>query len=192
MSGPTTGGRSASRARVTAVTIALVCAGSGSTLGQERTLRVVDPHDAAIIGAEITVVCEGADLAFQSTTNNAGRVWLPARADCELTVKASGFAPWRGSLQTALAQGSVGLSIAALEERVDVSAAAERRLWAPLASTRLNREDLALIAWDPAGALRYAKALAGTTLGADRVYVDGLPSSGLPPPMAIAESATAP
>ncbi len=181
-----------SRARATAIAVVLACLGSVSTFGQEQTLRVIDPLDAAIPGAEVTLVCEGGGRPFRTTTSPVGIVWLPVRQDCELTVRAAGFAPWRGALTEAWTRGSVRLSIAPLEERVDVVGLTEPMLWAPLTSARLTPQDLALVGWDSALALRYAKARAGATLGADQVYVDGLPAAGLPPPTAIAELAVNP
>ena len=181
-----------SRSPVPAIAVVLACLGSVSTFGQEQTLRVIDPLDAAIPGAEVTLVCEAAGRPFETTTSPVGLVWLPVRQDCELTVRAAGFAPWRGSLTEAWTQGSVRLSVAPLEERMDVDASTESMRWAPLASARLTPPDFALTGWDPALALRYAKARAGATLGADQVYVDGLPARGLPPPTAIAELAVNP
>ena len=182
----------ATRARPTAMTVVLACLYSVSAFGQEQTLRVIDPVDAAVPGAEVTLVCEGRGQPFRTTTSPTGVAWLPVGQDCELTVRAAGFAPWRGSLTEAWPQGSVRLSVAPLEERVVVNALTEPMLWAPLTSARITQNDLALLGWDPALALRYAKARAGATLGADQVYVDGLPAAGLPPPTAIAELAVNP
>lgn len=57
--------------------------------------------------------------------------------------------------------------------------------WVPLASASLTREDLALVGWDAATAVQLLKARAGTTFREDRVYVDGMPASGLPAAAAI-------
>ena len=181
-----------SRARAAVMTVVLACLASVSTFGQEQTLRVIDPFDAAIPGAEVTLVCEGGDRPFLTTTGPLGVASLPAGQDCELTVRATGFATWRGPLTEAWTRGSVRLSVAPREERVDVNPLIEPMPWAPLTSARITRNDLALLGWDPALTLRYAKARAGATLGADQVYVDGLPAAGLPPPTTMAALAVNP
>ncbi|MGQ0815794.1 MAG: carboxypeptidase regulatory-like domain-containing protein, partial [Gemmatimonadota bacterium] len=58
--------------------------------------------------------------------------------------------------------------------------------WAPLASARLGAGIHALVGRDAERLMRFAKALAGTTLGEDRLYVDGLPASRLPAAQTIA------
>ena len=158
-----------SRVPATAITVVLTFLGSVSAVAQEQTLRVIDPLGAAVPGAEVTLVCEGQGQPFRTTTSPVGVAWLPVRQDCELTVRAAGFAPWRGSLTEAWTQGSVRLSVAPLEERVDVDPSPESMLWAPLASARLTRNDLALIGWDPALALRFAKARAASSIAATAV-----------------------
>ncbi len=52
--------------------------------------------------------------------------------------------------------------------------------WTPLASARLGAGAFALTGRDPEQLVRLAKALAGTTLSENRLYVDGLPAGRLP------------
>ncbi|MDA2925072.1 hypothetical protein MYX65_10570, partial [Acidobacteria bacterium AH-259-L09] len=70
---------------------------------------------------------------------------------------------------------------------IDVFEEQQEGVSTTLSSVTLSQLELKRSANNTPDLIRYAKALAGTTLGPDRIYVDGLPSSSLPPAEAIAQ-----
>ena len=150
---------------------------------------VVDPQQRRVAGAVASLVCDrqhedvtaGPDgrLVFNAGTGIEG---------CTVSVTHPGFKTFREVVGDHPIPWRIELELDSVRQRVDVTA---DRHTAPLAglsfgSTSLSRDQLRHLGNDTDAYIRYAKAVAGTTLRQDDIYVDGLPATSLPPAERIA------
>jgi hypothetical protein len=148
---------------------------------------VSDPRDLIVSGAIVTLTCGGHDRSV--TTDSQGRFMFAEKAisgDCVISVNRRGFAPFHETVDPDTETLSVRLSLAVISQSVTVVADADPLLSPSLASVSLSHNELENISDDTGELIRYAKMLAGATTGTDVVYVDGLPSSVLPPAEMVA------
>jgi hypothetical protein len=108
---------------------------------------------------------------------------------CELSVEHPHFNAYRGAISEATADLLVRMDIAPVKESVTVSATPDEDMLltrSTLSSVSLGENELRQISNNTESLIRYAKLLAGASIGPDAVYVDGLPASTLPDAQTIA------
>ena len=150
---------------------------------------VVDPQQRRVAGAAASLVCDrqredvtaGPDgrLVFNVGTGIEG---------CTVSVTHPGFKTFQEVVGDRPMPWRIELELDSVRQRVDVTA---DRNTAPLAglsfgSTSLSRDQLRHLGNDTDAYVRYAKAVAGTSLRQDDIYVDGLAATSLPPAARIA------
>lgn len=144
-------------------------------------VTVVDASGAVIARARLSATCEG--RSFAAVADDYGRIEVVGTpSSCLVAVEAPGFSTWRGTLGELVREPQVGLTVAAVDEHLQVRA---RAPWAALASASADRGDFSRLGWDADAVLRVARARAGVTLRDQALYVDGVPASSLPPAAAI-------
>lgn len=161
----------------------LAVMGAGSALAQGVGGTVFDPGGAAIPGANIKLVCGSA--VFRSTTDQKGSFALkerPSYEGCTLFVSKDKFAPHSQALGARPAFLEIKLAVATVRETVQIEAKPEENV---LDSVVLSRAELNKISNDPAELTAYAQLLAGAAPVPSHTYVDGLPSTNLPPSAVI-------
>lgn len=146
-------------------------------------IQVLSADRVPIVSATISATCGAQKMEWH--TNREGRAELREEHDCTVSITAPGFSTWRGSVEQLRASPIVVLDIAAISERIEVTASLPSP-WAPLASAQITASDSALVGWSADLMLRLARARAGAALLADRIYVDGMPADRLPPASEIA------
>lgn len=147
-------------------------------------VTIVDPQGSVVVGARITERCPGRKQR-RTRTASGGQAALSADLECELSVRATGFATWHGLTAGIPGDRTITLQVAPVEQHVEVTAPAVRQSWAPLASVELRGDDLRRFGSNAALALKYAKARAGASFREDRVFIDGLPADAVPHVSAI-------
>jgi Carboxypeptidase regulatory-like domain len=161
----------------------LAILGAGSTLAQGVGGTVLDQGGAAIPGANIKLTCGSS--VFRSTTDQKGSFTLkkrPSYDGCTLFVSKDKFAPYSQALDARPALLEIKLAIATVRETVHIEAKSEENV---LDSVVLSRSELNKISNDPAELTAYAQQLAGAAPVPSHTYVDGLPSTNLPPTAVI-------
>ena len=149
------------------------------------TGTVVDPQDRVIQGAAVVLTCE--EHSERAKTDVQGGFMFVLRLppkSCSLSVTYPGFAPYNLAVSDAPPALIIRLQLALTREVVNVFPRARDLTSigrASLASSSISEAELRTISNDSADLVSYAKQVAGTTFGEDRVYVNGLPSSSLPP-----------
>lgn len=149
---------------------------------------VLDPQDLTVRDARVELQC--ANQAEVATTDEEGKFTVVAATEdgCVLTITRDGFAPFRQGVDRHGGPVVVRLTLAPVQQRVDVVAPQPARTPPSFGSVFLSADAQNLRALGPTTAdlIRYAQLMAGTTTRPADVYVDGLPARSLPPLDAIA------
>jgi hypothetical protein len=151
---------------------------------------VVDPQQRVVAAATVVLTC--GDKSERLETDSRGRFRFESGSnirDCELSVSSPGFEPFRQLVGDASRPILIQLKLATLRESVNVPAKNDRSSLtsrASLTSATLTDVDLKGIAANTRDAILHAKMVTGTTLSKDVLYVDGLPTSVVPPLESIA------
>lgn len=150
---------------------------------------VTDPQDRVVIDAQLVIDC-GAGIETLRT-DSKGRFAFSKTIEagnCSLTVTHPGFATLTQTILKAEQLVVLQLHLARTKTSTDVfvSDDLDLKLHPPINSSSLNAVELKRISNNTSDLVRFAKALAGTTLGSDNIYIDGLPAGALPPAAAIA------
>jgi hypothetical protein len=165
------------------LTLVLAMTTVGCASARDIGGTVLDPGGAAIPGANIKLVC-GSNI-FRSTTDQKGSFTLKGRSSyggCTLFVSKDKFAPYSQALEARPALLEIKLAVATVREMVHIEAESEENV---LDSVVLSRSELNKISNDPGELTAYAQQLAGAAPVPSHTYVDGLPSTNLPPTAAI-------
>ena len=150
---------------------------------------IVDPQQKYVAGAVASLVCDR--QREDVTAGPDGRVVFnvgTGTEGCTVSVTHPGFKTFREVVGDRPIPWRIELELDAVRQRVDVTADPNT---APLAglsfgSTSLSRDQLRHLGNETDAYVRYAKAVAGTSLRQDDIYVDGLPATSLPPAARIA------
>jgi len=149
---------------------------------------VVDPQGRLLVGAKAVLTCgQTREAAWSDSQGRISFQQRQERESCTLSVTYPGFASFQRVVSEAPDPWVIELRLSTVEHVIDVFEEQEEGVSTTLSSVTLSELELKRISNNTADLIRYAKALAGTTLGKDRIYVDGLPSSSLPPAEAIAQ-----
>lgn len=165
------------RRALLASVLAVTAAGSASA--QSLSGSVSDPSGAVVAGAKVTVVC--GLTTFQSVADQKGLFTFkqrPSYNGCTLSVAKDGFAPYQLALTARSLLLEITLKLSIVREAVNIQASADETA---LESTTLLRDDLSKISNDPAELTAYAHQVAGAAPIPSHTYIDGLPSTNLPP-----------
>ncbi len=165
------------RRALLASVLAVTAARSASAQGLRGSLS--DPAGAVVRGANVTVVCSS--VTFRSVADEQGLFTFnerPTYNGCTLSVVKDGFAPYQRVLGAEPPFLEITLKLAIVREAVNIQASADETA---LESTTLSRDDLGKISNDPAELTAYAEQLAGAAPIPSHTYIDGLPSTNLPP-----------
>ena len=148
----------------------------------EMSGTILDPQDLPVAGARVRMTCGG--RARSASTDAHGRFMFSNVADsdgCSIDVSLRGFAPVHEIVRHDAAPVVVRLRVAAVKEVVDVVGRVEPTARPSPFSVSLADDDFRTVANNTADLIRYTRLLAGATTLPSVVYVDGLPSAGLPP-----------
>jgi hypothetical protein len=165
------------RRALLASVLAVTAAGSASAQSLSGSLS--DPSGAVVAGAKVTVVC--GSTTFRSVADHKGLFTFkerPSYNDCTLLVVKDGFAPYQLALSGTSQVLEITLKLAMVREAVSIQASADETA---LDSTTLSRNDLSKVSNDPAELTAYAQQVAGAAPIPSHTYIDGLPSTNLPP-----------
>ncbi len=149
---------------------------------------VVDPQGRLLVGARAVLTC--GQITDAAWSDSQGRISFQQRRgpeSCTLSVTYPGFASFQTVVSEAPEPWVIELPLSTIDHVIEVIEEQEEGISTTLSSVTLSELELRRISNNTPDLIRYAKALAGTTLGQDRIYVDGLPSSALPPAEAIAQ-----
>lgn len=158
---------------------ALALSAAGCALAQGVGGVVSDPGGAAIPGASIKLICS--EITFRSVADRKGLFTLKERPSfngCTLLVQKDGFAAFSRALSAHPEFLNIRLAVATVKETVNIQANPDENV---LDSVVLSRTDLNKISNDPGELTAYAEQLAGAAPVPSHTYVDGLPSTDLPP-----------
>jgi hypothetical protein len=153
-----------------------------SAYAGETSGTVLDPQDLPVASARVKLTCDG--RARSAGTDANGRFVFSDAPDfngCSLDVSRRGFAPVHERVRTGAAPVVIRLRVAAVKETVDVVGRLEPTARPSAFSASLADEDFRTVAHNTADLIVYTRLLAGATMLPSVVYVDGLPSSALPP-----------
>lgn len=165
------------RTTLLASVLAMTAAGSASAQGLSGT--VSDPSGAVIPGTNVTVEC--GPTTFRSVADQNGSFTFKERLSydhCTLFARKDGFASYQRALSAGSTFLEIKLKVAAARDTVDIQASADETA---LESTTLSSDELKKISNDPAELISYAQQFAGAAPVPSHTYVDGLPSTNLPP-----------
>lgn len=141
---------------------------------------VVDPQGLPVPKARVELRC--GDRVDAAESDARGRFEIAASAEgCRVSVRHRGFAPADEAVGRAAAL-TIRLRVAAITETVTVVPERGRRpqLAAPFGRS-LSDAEVMTAAGNTTDLIRYATLLSGASIRPAVVYVDGLPSSLLPP-----------
>lgn len=149
---------------------------------------VLDPQDLAVRDARVELQCP--NQAEVAKTDEQGRFTVVAATqhDCVLTITRDGFSPFRQRVDGHGGVVFVRLTLAALQQRVDVVAPQPVPTSRSFGSVFLSADtqNPRALGATTADLIRYAQLMAGTATRSADVYVDGLPAGRLPPIESIA------
>jgi hypothetical protein len=163
------------------LTISLLAA----LLGQILRGYVADPHGHAITRASVVLTC--GQITAITETDPLGQFILDAPPNverCVLRISHPGFESLSQRVGVSSKPLLIQLRLSGINEVLNVSSEDKARVLSNetrLASVSLSDIELKTISNNTRELIRYAKALAGTTLQRDTIYVNGLPTSVLPP-----------
>jgi hypothetical protein len=148
---------------------------------------IVDPQGRVVAGVQITLACE---KSTTTTTSDASGRFAFAKPDnpetCRLTASHAGFATVTLSTPRSSELWVIELPVAPVRTSIDVFDSFTRARAAPsLSSSSISGVELERLSSNALDLIEFAKAVAGTNLKSDAIYVDGLLSSSLPPAEAI-------
>jgi hypothetical protein len=152
--------------------------------------NVLDPQHRVIVGAPMKLSC--GRVTEDLVTDARGQFAFPSRSSferCSLTVSYPGFEIFSQVLHKNPGSLSIELAIVADKQIVGVNPQAQDLRDVSETSVggiSVSDADLKGISNLTEDLIRYAKALAGADNGEDAVYVDGLPSTTLPPATMVA------
>ena len=149
---------------------------------------VVDPQGHLLVGASAVLTC--GQITESVRSDSQGRISFQRQrgpVSCTLSVTYPGFASFQTVVSQAPEPWLIELQLSTVDHVIDVVEEQQEGFSTTLSSVTLSDLELKLISNNTQDLIRYAKTLAGTTLGQDRIYVDGLLSSSLPPAEAIAQ-----
>ncbi len=165
------------RRALLASVLAVTAAGSASAQGLSGSLS--DPAGAVVPAANVTLVCNS--TTFRLIADEKGLFTFKQRSSyrgCTLSVVKDGFAPYQRVLGAQSPFLEITLTLAIVREAVNIQASADETA---LESTTLSRNELSKISNDPAELTAYAEQVAGAAPIPSHTYIDGLPSTNLPP-----------
>lgn len=146
---------------------------------------VVDPSGLPVQGAVVTVVCRTGERSVDTDMNGRFHFSLDAGGTgCQISVLHPHFAVYRKPLSSATEPLSIQLRLASIKQTVTVVADDTDASALPqptLGSVSLTGDQLRSISNSTAELIQYAKLMAGISGGTDAIYVDGVPSTVLPP-----------
>lgn len=141
---------------------------------------VLDPHGLPVPRVRVELVCR--DHAVSVETDTRGRFEIAAASDgCRLSIRHPGFAPEHQPVGRQK-EWIIRLRVGDVVEGVTV--VPEPAVRSPRhepGSLSLSDADIRTVAGNTADLVRYASLLEGAGTRATAIYVDGLPSSVLPP-----------
>ena len=154
-----------------------------SLRGAELAGSVADPARLPIPGAAVRLSCTAGERS--ALTDQHGRFRFSVGAGtsdacsrCLTRILLRTRRPFLSGRRTLRIQ----LQIASVRQTVTVAAAGRNALPpATIGTVSLSGDQLKLISNNTGDLIQYAKLLAGVTGGSDAIYVDGLPTSILPP-----------
>ena len=156
----------------------------------ELSGAVSDPQGLAVPGAQVTIRCAGHRDSTKSDAQGEFVFRLAAGAsECALLAKHPGFALFEQALDPEVHHFPVRLELAGTKGSIDVVAddGSGTLLERSINSVSLSDTDLKAVSNNTEDWIRYAKLAAGATFGADAIYVDGLPSTTMPPAGTVAQ-----
>lgn len=164
--------------------IVVIALASGFTAHAETLSGVVlDPQQRVVVGASVSLRCAtGTQSRRTGARGQFEFLWPKPQRNCVLRVRYPGFTVYQlkvGERRNLIVQ----LAVARLQQSLTVHA--DTNVDPPPGSVSLSHEQISAISDDPRDVLAYAKSLAGINSGADRIYVNGLPTNILPPVQAI-------
>ena len=141
---------------------------------------IVDSHSLPIKGADVNVICGG--TAARTVTHRDGSFALSsdARAGCSLSVSAPGFAtavqPVIGGTRFYHIRLALGNA-----PKTQITVKANSPLQTVSDLTQFTSSDLRNVSDRVSDWIHYAKSISGAGQADDRIYVNGLPASRMPP-----------
>lgn len=162
-----------------------------ASLGFGKTVSgvVVDPQGLVTVGPQVILTCGAHQEVGQTDSEGRFRFSRPSRLEkCTLSVSHPDFAPFKEPVARLLEPWLIQLQLREVNQVINVIEEEEESALTglmTLTSVSLSAAELKIIGNNTPNLIQYAKALSGTTLSQDQIYVDGLPGSWLPPAEAI-------
>ncbi len=162
-----------------------------ASLGFGKTVSgvVVDPQGLVTVGAQVILSCGAHKEVVQTDSEGRFGFSWPSRLEkCALSVSHPDFAPFKEPVARLPEPWLIQLQLREVNQVINVIEEEEESALTglmTLTSVSLSAADLKIIGNNTPNLIQYAKALSGTTLSQDKIYVDGLPGSWLPPAEAI-------
>lgn len=147
--------------------------------------RLIDPQDRGVPSVRIHLKCN--QIVVEARTGALGqfRIGLKGqRPNCVIQVRHDGFEPFSAPVISDNLELTIKLNLAVVRTSLRVDSSEEPASSPPsgaFASSALTDREFERISRNTESLIRYVKLQAGATVGADVLYVDGLPSSELPP-----------
>lgn len=144
---------------------------------------VTDPDDRRIVGANVLLDCRGNKQKVMTDANGEFHASAPCSySGCSVNVSKSGFAIFHQRLGEKTEDVQIRLKMAQVRQQVQVRAMrTPPHEFGASNSAYLDATELARISNDTSELVTYAKNVAGIMSENETIYVDGLPSTSLPP-----------
>jgi hypothetical protein len=143
---------------------------------------VISQDGLPVSGARVELSCSGYPSAATTSDAGAFAISRPSAESCTLTVTRSGFAP--ASRAVAAGEANVGviqLEIEPHQERVTVQGVTPPSFVTPIGSVVLSSDEIVALSDRSEDVIRHAIGLTTAGPGDAAIYVDGLPTTVLPP-----------
>lgn len=150
---------------------------------------VYDPHNRVIAGADVEVSCAGRSSHVLTDGDGIFAVTITSTSStCDLTVRRSGFEPWRRAVLPSAEPITVTLAISPIKETVDVVPDPSHESWVSSSpsTARISAADLQVLGPDSRLWLDLAASAAGAFVGRRQLFVDGMPADAAPDAARIA------
>ncbi|WP_321475428.1 carboxypeptidase-like regulatory domain-containing protein [uncultured Paludibaculum sp.] len=148
------------------------------------TGEIVDPQNRGVPSARIRLKCD--ERTFGTRSGVLGQFHLsfggPA-GNCMIQVSHHGFEPFSGLVSADNRKLTIRLNLAVVRTSLRVDSSEQAAASPPdgaFASSVLTDNEFEQVSRSTESLVRYVKLQAGAIVGADALYVDGLPSSELP------------